>query len=68
MKEYLGYTTKSGIEISDRMVRITMIPKEYFGAKEMEEEIRVIEMNEHLDFDIHEQEEIINKFNTQCFK
>ena len=36
--------------------------------KEMKEEIRVIEMNEHLDFDIPEQEEIINKFNTQCFK
>lgn len=32
--------------------------------KEMKEEIRVIEMNEHLDFDIPEQEEIINKFNT----
>ena len=38
MKEYLGYTTKSGIEISDRMVRITMIPKEYFGAKEIKTE------------------------------
>ena len=37
-------------------------------GKEMKEEIRVIEMNEHLDFDIPEQEEIINKFNTQCFK
>ena len=36
--------------------------------KEMKEEIRVIEMNEHIDFDIIEQEEIINKFNTQCFK
>ena len=38
MKENLGYTTKSGIEISDRMVRITMIPKEYFGAKEIKTE------------------------------
>ena len=35
MKEALGYTTKSGIKISDRTVRITMIPKEYFGAKEI---------------------------------
>ena len=33
-------------------------------GKEMKEEIRVIEMNEHLDFDIPEQEEIINKYNT----
>ena len=38
MKEYLGYTTKSGIEISDRIVRITMIPKEYFSAKETKTE------------------------------
>ena len=38
MKENLGYITKSGIEISDRMVRITMIPKEYFGAKEIKTE------------------------------
>ena len=29
--------------------------------KEMKEEIRVIEMNEHLDFDISEQEEILNQ-------
>ena len=36
--------------------------------KEMKEEIRVIEMNEHLDFDIPEQEEIINKYNTQWKK
>ena len=41
---------------------------EKIAEKEMKEEIRVIEMNEHLDFDIPEQEEIINKFNTQCFK
>ena len=33
-------------------------------GKEMKEEIRVIEMNEHIDFDIPEQEEIINKYNT----
>ena len=36
--------------------------------KEMKEEIRVIEMNEHLDFDIPGQEEIINKYNTQWKK
>ena len=41
---------------------------EKIAEKEMKEEIRVIEMNEHIDFDIPEQEEIINKFNTQCFK
>ena len=29
--------------------------------KEMKEEIRVIEMNEHLDFDIPEQEEILKQ-------
>ena len=34
----------------------------------MKEEIRVIEMNEHIDFDIPEQEEIINKYNTQWKK
>ena len=38
MKENLGYTTKMGIEISDEMVRATMIPKEYFGAKEVKTE------------------------------
>ena len=38
MKENLGYITKSGIEISDEMVRATMIPKEYFGAKEVKTE------------------------------
>jgi hypothetical protein len=32
----LGYTTKSGIEVSDKMVRATMIPKEYFGREEDE--------------------------------
>lgn len=36
--ENLGYTTKSGIEISDEMVRMVMIPKEYFGAKEVKTE------------------------------
>ena len=29
--------------------------------KEMKEEIRVIEMNEHIDFDIIEQEEILKQ-------
>lgn len=38
MKENLGYITKSGIEISDEMVRANMIPKEYFGAKEVKTE------------------------------
>ena len=38
MKENLGYITKSGIEISDEMVRATMIPKEYLGAKEVKTE------------------------------
>lgn len=33
--------------------------------KEMKEEVRIIEMGEHLDFDIPEQEEIINKYCTQ---
>ena len=36
--------------------------------KEMKEEITGIEMNEHIDFDIPEQEEIINKYNTQWKK
>lgn len=30
----LGYTTKSGIEVSDKMVRAVMIPKEYFGRED----------------------------------
>ena len=38
MKENLGYTTKLGIEVSDEMVRAVMIPKEYFGAKEIKTE------------------------------
>ena len=33
-KEDLGYTTKMGIEVSDEVVRETMIPKEYFGKDE----------------------------------
>ena len=33
-KEDLGYTTKMGIEVSDEIVRETMIPKEYFGKDE----------------------------------
>lgn len=32
----LGYTTKNGIEVSDKIVRATMIPKEYFGREEDE--------------------------------
>ena len=36
--EDLGYTTKMGIEVSDEMVRASMIPKEYFGMKETLEE------------------------------
>ena len=33
-KEDLGYTTKTGIKVSDEMVRATMVPKEYFGKEE----------------------------------
>lgn len=36
--------------------------------KEMKEEIRVILKGENIDFDIPEQEEIINKYNTQWIK
>lgn len=32
-KEDLGYTTKMGVEVSNEMVRKTMIPKEYFGKQ-----------------------------------
>ena len=35
-EEDLGYTTKMGIEVSDEMVKATMVPKEYFGGKEQE--------------------------------
>ena len=38
-KEDLGYTTKMGIEVSDEMVRATMIPKEYFGKDEQKQNI-----------------------------
>jgi hypothetical protein len=30
----IGYTTKSGIEVTDEMVRAVMIPKEYFGTED----------------------------------
>ena len=36
--------------------------------KEMKEEIRVVLKGENIDFDIPEQEEIINKYNTQWKK
>ena len=32
--EDLGYTTKMGIEVSDEMVKSTMVPKKYFGEVE----------------------------------
>jgi hypothetical protein len=35
-EEDLSYTTKMGIEVSDEMVKATMLPKEYFGGKEKE--------------------------------
>jgi hypothetical protein len=35
-KEDLSYTTKMGIEVSDEMVRVTMIPKEYFGKDDFD--------------------------------
>jgi hypothetical protein len=38
-KEDLGYTTKMGIEVSDEMVRETMIPKEYFGKQEQKQHL-----------------------------
>jgi hypothetical protein len=38
-KEDLGYTTKMGIEVSDDMVRETMIPKEYFGKDEQKQHL-----------------------------
>jgi hypothetical protein len=38
-KEDLGYTTKMGVEISDEMVRATMIPKEYFGKEEQKQHL-----------------------------
>ena len=37
-KEDLGYTTKLGIEVSDKMVRAVMIPNEYFGKEEPKQE------------------------------
>jgi len=48
-KEDLGYTTKMGIEISDEMVRATMIPKEYFGKEEQKQHlIDIMESDEEL--------------------
>ena len=38
-KKDLGYTTKTGIEVSDEMVRTTMIPKEYFGKEEQKQHL-----------------------------
>ena len=38
-KEDLGYTTKMGIEVSDEVVRETMIPKEYFGKDEQKQHL-----------------------------
>jgi hypothetical protein len=38
-KKDLGYTTKAGIEVSDEMVRTTMIPKEYFGKEEQKQHL-----------------------------
>lgn len=40
-KEDLGYTTKTGIKVSDEMVRATMIPKEYFGKEEQKLSVRL---------------------------
>lgn len=39
--------------------------KEKILDKEMKEEIRIVLKGENIDFDIPEQEEIINKYNTQ---
>jgi hypothetical protein len=38
-KKDLGYTTKIGIEVSDEMVKATMIPKEYFGKEEQKQHL-----------------------------
>ena len=38
-KEDFGYTTKMGIEVSEEMVRATMIPKEYFGKEEQKQHL-----------------------------
>ena len=48
-KEDLGYTTKMGIEVSDEVVRETMIPKEYFGKDEQKRHlIDMMESDEEL--------------------
>jgi len=39
--------------------------KDKIAKKEIIEEIRILETGEHLDFDIPEQEEILNRYNTQ---
>jgi hypothetical protein len=39
--------------------------KDKIAEKEMKEEVIIIEKGEHIDFDIPEQEEIINKYNSQ---
>ena len=38
------------------------------AEKEMQEEVIIIEKGEDIDFEIPEQEEIINKYNTQWYK
>lgn len=62
-----NYFDRSNLDI-DEFRALKKSKTEKILDKEMKEEIRVIEMNEHLDFDIPEQEEIINKFNTQWKK
>jgi hypothetical protein len=48
-KKDLGYTTKIGIEVSDEMVKATMIPKEYFGKEEQKQHlIDIMESDEEL--------------------
>jgi hypothetical protein len=48
-KEDLGYTTKMGVEVSNEMVRATMIPKEYFGKEEQKQHlIDMMESDEEL--------------------
>ena len=48
-KEDLGYTTKTGIKVSDEMVRATMVPKEYFGKEEQKQHlIDMMESDEKL--------------------
>lgn len=48
-KEDLGYTTKTGIKVSDEMVRAIMVPTEYFGKEEQKQHlIDMMESDEKL--------------------